>query len=86
MNDAKDHTQNKGPGDYRIPPTSVWAHAWKMAAVVGVLGVIVAAVGYTLDPRRFAFSYLMGFTTVLTMGLGSIFFVLIHLIVKRRDR
>jgi len=49
-----------------------------MAAALGALGVLVAGYGFTVDPRRFAFSYLMGFVTVLTMALGSTFFVLIQ--------
>jgi hypothetical protein len=66
-----------GP-DYRIAANSPWGQAWKMAAVVGVIGLLVGGFGYTLDPRRFAFSYLMGLVTVLTMALGSVFFVLIQ--------
>jgi hypothetical protein len=43
--------------------------------------VLCAALGYSVDPRRFAFAYLMGFLTVLTMALGSTFFVLVqHLV------
>jgi hypothetical protein len=38
----------------------------------------VGGFGYTLDPRRFAFSYLLGFVTVITMALGSVFLVLIQ--------
>jgi hypothetical protein len=78
VNDANDHKYDKPAGDYRIPQTSTWAQAWKMALVVGVIGLIIGAVGYTLDPRRFAFSYLMGFVAVLTMALGSVFFVLVQ--------
>jgi hypothetical protein len=68
----------QGSSDYRIPAGSAWQHAWKMAAVVGAIGLAIGAYGYTLDPRRFAFSYLMGFFTVLTMVFGSMFFVLIQ--------
>ena len=65
-------------GDYRVPEGSPWARAWKVAAGVGGLGVVCAITGYTIDPRRFAFAYLMGFLTVLTMALGSTFFVLLQ--------
>jgi hypothetical protein len=75
---VSDHSQGKPASDYRIPSTSTWAHAWKMALVVGVLGVVIAAVGYTIDSERFAYSYLMGFVTVLTMAFGAVFFVLIQ--------
>ena len=64
--------------EYHVPDESPWARAWKVAAVVGALGVACAIAGYAIDPRRFAFAYLMGFLTVLTMALGSTFFVLIQ--------
>lgn len=78
MSDAKEQSHDRASGDFRIPADSVWAQAWKMAAAVGALGALVAAGGYAVEPRRFAFSYLMGFVTVLTMGLGSMFFVLVQ--------
>jgi hypothetical protein len=78
VSDGNDHKRMSRPGGYRISAESPWAHAWKMAAAVGAIGLIVGGVGYTLDPRRFAFSYLMGFVTVLTMALGAVFFVLIQ--------
>jgi hypothetical protein len=64
--------------EYHIPDGSTWARAWKMAAGVGGLGAVCAVAGYLMDPRRFAFAYLMGFLTVLTMALGSTFFVLVQ--------
>lgn len=67
-----------GTTDYHVPDSSPWARAWKVAAGVGALGVACAIAGYAIDPRRFAFAYLMGFLTVLTMALGSTFFVLIQ--------
>ncbi len=78
MSDAKEQSKDTAAAQYRIPPQNVWAQAWKMAAAVGAVGLVVAAIGYSLDPRRFAFSYLMGFATVLTMAFGSMFFVLIQ--------
>lgn len=78
MSDGNDHKKQLGTGDFRIPANNPWAQAWKMAAALGAVGLLVGAVGYTLDPRRFAFSYLMGFVTVMTMMLGGMFFVLIQ--------
>jgi hypothetical protein len=75
VNDEKERPTS---GEYHVPGESPWARAWKVAAGVGGLGVACAILGYVVDPRRFAFAYLMGFLTVLTMALGSTFFVLIQ--------
>ena len=61
MTEAK---HSKVAKEYRIPAGSPLAQAWKIALVLGVVGLVIAVVGYTLDPRRFAFAYLMGFVTV----------------------
>jgi hypothetical protein len=71
-------TRPPANGDYHVPDKSPWARAWKLAVGVGGLGVAGAVAGYFIDPRRFAFAYLMGFLTVLTMALGSTFFVLLQ--------
>lgn len=60
---------------YRIPADNAWAHAWKIAAVCGVLGLALALFGWSIDPHRFAFSWLFAFVTFLTLALGAIFFV-----------
>lgn len=57
---------------------SSWAGAWKVFAGIGVLGLVGAGLGYAQDPRRFAFSWLFAFVTVLTIALGALFFVLIQ--------
>ena len=74
---SDDH-KKLSPSDFRIPDGSPWAQAWKMAAAVGAIGVVCAIAGYSIDHRRFAFAYLTGFVTVLTMALGSTFFVLVQ--------
>lgn len=58
--------------------TGPWAGAWKIFAVIGALGLAGAAFGFTVDPRRFAFSWMFAFVTVLSVALGMIFFVLIQ--------
>jgi hypothetical protein len=58
--------------------TGSWAGAWKVFAGVGVLGLAAAGFGYTTDPRRFAFSWLFAFSTVLAICLGAMFFVLVQ--------
>lgn len=67
-----------GPNDFRIPANGAWASAWKMAAVTGLIGVVVSAVGFTSDPARFAFSYLFAYVAVLALALGALFFVIVQ--------
>ncbi|WP_426745464.1 hypothetical protein VZQ01_31375 [Myxococcus faecalis] len=49
---------------------------------LAALGLAACAVAWVADARRFAFSYLVGFEFVLTMGLGGLFFVIIQHLVK----
>lgn len=56
--------------------TGPWAGAWKVFLGLGVLGLVGAGAGFATDPRRFAFSWLFGFVTVLTVCFGTLFFVL----------
>lgn len=60
---------------YRIPADNLWAHAWKIAAVLAAVGVVACVFGFLADPHRFAFSWLFAFVTFLTLGLGAIFFI-----------
>lgn len=55
-----------------------WAGAWKIFAGIGLLGLVLAGVGYTQDARRFAFSWMFAYITVLAIALGGIFFVLVQ--------
>jgi hypothetical protein len=72
--------EKKAPsaGDYRIPASSGWAGAWKIAGAIGAAGLVGAGAGFTIDPKRFAFSYLFAFFVVLTLAFGSMFFVLVE--------
>ena len=58
--------------------TGPWAGAWKVFAGIGVVGLLGAGAGFMSDPRRFAFSWMFAYVTVLAVALGSIFFVLIQ--------
>lgn len=76
MSAADNETRPDAAKDpYRIPADNLWAHAWKIAAVLAAVGVVACAVGFVADPRRFAFSWLFAFVTFLTLGLGAIFFI-----------
>lgn len=58
--------------------TGSWAGAWKIAAAIGVLGLLASGAGYASDPRRFAFSWMFAFISVLTVALGALFFVIVQ--------
>jgi len=58
--------------------TGPWAGAWKIFAGIGAVGLVLAAVGFASDPRRFAFSWMFAYITVLAIALGSIFFVVLQ--------
>lgn len=60
---------------YRLPDKGVWANAWKISSVLALVGLGLLAAGYAGDPHRFAFSYLYGLFTILTLALGAMFFV-----------
>jgi len=47
-----------------------------------VIGLVLMGAGYAGDSKRFAFSYLVGFMYVATLGLGGLFFVLIQHLVR----
>src|SRR5687768_6152289 len=80
MSKAKDEAAHESPArekpTYRIPPDSPWANAWRLSAVIGLVGLAAALFGMTNDPGRFAFSWLFAFMTFLAVGLGGLFFVL----------
>lgn len=64
--------------DYRLPEGGTWGNAYKLAAGVGAVGLALAAFGYVTEPDRFAYSWLFAFFVVLTIALGSMFFVIVQ--------
>ncbi|MCB0717221.1 MAG: hypothetical protein KDD65_02175 [Bacteroidetes bacterium] len=57
---------------------------WIVPLMVGIAGLAVALVGLSVDREQFFFSYLVGWTTCLTIALGALFFVLIQHLTKAR--
>jgi hypothetical protein len=66
------------PERYRIPRDGSWANAWKLAAGVGALGLVMCGAAWSGDPHRFAFSWLFAFMAVLAIALGCLFFVIVQ--------
>ena len=77
MSAAKSEKKHSHPTDSWVMSGS-WEGAWKIFAGIGALGVAGAGFGFTVDPRRFAFSWLFAFVSFLSIALGCIFFVLIQ--------
>jgi hypothetical protein len=78
----KTSKKTRGASDYRLPAGSGWAGAWKIAAGIGVVGLGAAGAGWSMDAKRFAYSYLFAFFLVLTLSLGSMFFILVERLTK----
>jgi hypothetical protein len=57
-----------------LEPQSSWANAWKVAAVIALVGLAGAAFGWVNDHQRFAFSYLFAYVSFLSIALGGVFF------------
>ncbi len=67
---------------YRIPASSPWSRAWRIAASASALGFGIALMGLFKEPERFPYSYLFGFFVALSLAVGNIFFVLVLYVTK----
>ncbi|MBX7152647.1 hypothetical protein K1X84_13480 [bacterium] len=48
------------------------------ALIVGGIGLAASAAGYFIDPKQFYFSYLTAFVFWASIGIGGLFFTLLH--------
>ena len=55
-----------------------------IALVVGVAGLVLSLVGYFVDADQFFHSYLTAFVFWITIGLGGLFFSMLHHLVSAR--
>lgn len=51
---------------------------------LAIAGVVLSGAAAAVDTKRFAFSYLTGFTWVVTIALGALFFVIIQHLTRAR--
>jgi len=65
-------------GDARVPAGSIWKKLPILFAVLGVAGLGLAFALAGENGKQFWYSYLTGFMFWLSLGLGGLFFVLIH--------
>ena len=66
----------------RIQPGTRWSRLPLIAGAVGVLGVGASFALRGSDPEQFAFSWLVAFLYFVSIGLGGLFFVLLHYATK----
>ncbi|MDP8208531.1 MAG: hypothetical protein P9L92_17835 [Candidatus Electryonea clarkiae] len=52
--------------------------AGTIALVVGVIGLVLSAVGFFVDRSQFMFSWLTSFAFWVSIGFGGLFFVMLH--------
>ena len=62
--------------DYRLKDKGQLPNAWKIAAGVSAVGLVLAGIGYGQAPERFGYSYLFGFFATLTVLFGAMFHVI----------
>lgn len=48
------------------------------ALIIGALGLLASAFGYFTDPGQFFYSYLTAFVFWVSLGLGALFFTMLH--------
>lgn len=60
--------------EYRLKNTGLLPNAWKVAAGLSAVGLVLTAVGF--DAHRIGYSYLFGFFATLTVLFGAMFHVI----------
>ena len=50
----------------------------KIALVIGIIGLLLSIFGYFSDSKQFYFSYLTSFAFWVSLGLGGLFFTMLH--------
>ncbi len=66
------------PGIATRAPEGAFAGARLVMLALGVLGVVVSAIGWMTDAKQFYFSWLVSFMYVLSLCLGAMFFVVVQ--------
>ena len=64
--------------DAQVPQNSIWKQLPAIFALLGVAGLGLAWVTTGVDQKQFWYSYLTAFMFWLSVGLGGLFFVLVH--------
>jgi hypothetical protein len=62
-------------GTYRLSNAGLMP---RVALLLGLLGLIGAVIGYSIDREQFYFSYLTSFVFWCSLAIGALFFVMLH--------
>jgi hypothetical protein len=62
-------------GTYRVADAGKFG---KTMLVLGIVGLVISAVGMGIDYQRFYYSYLVAFCFWVSLGLGALFFTMLH--------
>ena len=72
---------NFDPKTYRITDGPRSAN---IALIIGLVGLALSAVGYFVDAKHFFHAYLVSFVFWVTIGLGALFFTMLHHLTNAR--
>jgi hypothetical protein len=79
----KSHGESRAEDKKALDPEVAKQLVSKSTALAGA-GVALSAAAAVIDHKRFAFSYLVGFSWVVTLALGALFFVIIQHLTRAR--
>ncbi len=74
-------TADRAEADYRY---SGGPRSWTVPAIAGGVLLLLAVVGWLVNPPQFYFSYLVGWLFCVTVSLGAMFFVVIQHLTRSR--
>ncbi|HVS66237.1 MAG TPA: hypothetical protein VMT85_22350 [Thermoanaerobaculia bacterium] len=73
-----DHARAVSERQFYLPSSGFWANLRLIGLAVGVIAAAVSGLLAAGNARQFYYSWLVAFLFFLSVGLGSLFFVLIH--------
>ncbi|HAY36308.1 MAG: hypothetical protein P8H65_06430 [Rhodothermales bacterium] len=74
-------TASQSDPEYRYSWSKI---AWMLPLAIGILGLVVTAIGWATNSEQFYYSYLIGWAFCLSITIGAYFFVVIQHLTKAR--
>lgn len=79
---AHGHGHDDGAVDAQTLPEERGKHLLTIGGALAAVGILLAIAGMVTDRNRFAPAYLVGFAFTYTIGLGGLFWVILHHLTK----